>query len=55
MPYYTILLLAFTDPEQKPRQYKSYFEQLLSLLPNSMVVLFNGSLTVLLPGDSRGS
>ena len=52
MPYYTILLLAFTDPEQKPRQYKSYFEQLRSLLPNSMVVLFNGSLTVLLPGDS---
>lgn len=52
MPYYTILLLAFTDPDRGPRQYKSYFEQLLSLLPNCMVVLFHGCLTVLLPGDS---
>lgn len=51
-PYYTILLLAFTEPGRKPDQYKSYFEQLLSLLPNSMVVLFHGCLTVLLPGDS---
>ncbi len=53
MPYYTILLLTFTDPSRKPRQYKGYFEQLLSLLPNCMVVLFHGDLTVLLPGDRR--
>ena len=53
MPYYTVLLLTFTDPSRKPRQYKGYFEQLLSLLPNCMVVLFHGDLTVLLPGDRR--
>ena len=52
MPYYTILLLSFTDPDHKPSQYKGYFEQLLALLPNCMVVLFHGCLTVLLPGDS---
>ena len=52
MPYYTILLLKFTDPSRKPRQYKGYFEQLLSLLPNCMVVLFHGDLVVLLPSGS---
>lgn len=53
MPFYTILLLKFSDPSPKPRQYKGYFEQLLSLLPGSMVVLFRGDLTVLLPSDTR--
>lgn len=53
MPFYTILLLKFTEPSPKPRQYKSYFEQLLSILPNCMVVLFHGDLTVLMPSDSR--
>lgn len=53
MPYYTILLLTFTDPSHKQLQYKSYFEQLPALLPNCMVVLFRGDLTVLLPCDSR--
>lgn len=53
MPFYTILLLAFTGQSRKPRQYKSYFEQLLSLLPNCMVVLFRGDLTILLPSDSE--
>lgn len=53
MPYYTILLLAFTDMQRKTRQYKGYFEQMLVLLPGSMVVLFHGSLTVLLPSGSR--
>lgn len=53
MPFYTILLLKFTDPSRKPRQYKEYVEQLLSLLSNSMVILFRGDLTILLPSDSR--
>lgn len=52
-PYYSILLLTFTEPSQKPRQYKGYFEQLLSLLPNCMTALFHGSLTILLPGSTR--
>ena len=53
MPFYTILLLKFTDPSRKPRQYKEYVDQLLSLLSNSMVILFRGDLTILLPSDSR--
>lgn len=53
MPFYTILLLKFTDAPRKPRQFKGYFEQLLSLLPNCMVVLFHGDLTILLPSSSR--
>lgn len=53
MPFYTVLLLKFIDPSRKPKQYKEYFEQLLSLLPYSMVVLFRGDLTILLPSDSR--
>lgn len=52
MPYYTILLLKFTEPSRKPRPYKGYFEQLLSLLPNCMVAVFHGDLTVLLPSGS---
>ena len=52
MPYYTILLLKFTEPSRKPRPYKGYFEQLLSLLPSCMVVVFHGDLTVLLPSGS---
>lgn len=53
MPFYTVLLLTFTGQSRQQRQYKNYFEQLLSLLPNCMVVLFRGDLVVLLPSDSE--
>lgn len=50
--FYTILLLKFMDASAKPRQFKGYFQQLLSILPNCMVVIFRGDLTILLPSDS---
>lgn len=53
MPFYTILLLKFTDLSHQPQQLNGYFEQLLSLLPNCMVLLFHGNLTILLPSDTR--
>lgn len=52
-PYYAVILLGFTEPSRKPRQYKGYFEQLTALLPNCMAAVFHGSLTVLLPANSR--
>lgn len=51
-PFYTILILKFTDPAHNPQQYKGYYEQLSSILPNGMPVLFHDELTVLLPSDT---
>lgn len=51
-PFYTIFLLKFTDLSYQPQHLKGYYEQLLSLLPNCMVVLYRGNITILQPSDT---
>lgn len=52
-PFYYILVFQFADTESRRPSIKSYYEQLLSILPQSMVVFFHGKLTVLLPVKSQ--
>lgn len=51
--FYSVLVLKFTEPSKNRLHPKSYYEQLLTILPDCMVVLFRGDLVILLPRNSR--
>nr|WP_305182403.1 helix-turn-helix domain-containing protein [uncultured Schaedlerella sp.] len=51
--FYMVLVLKFTEASKNMLQPKSYYEQLLTILPECMVVLFRGDLVILLPGNSQ--
>lgn len=48
-PFYYILGFQFKDSQSMHPSLKYYYEQILSILPGCMVVLFHNVLTVLLP------
>lgn len=52
-PYYHILILRFTDPAGKHPTPKYYYDQILTMFPKCMVVLFQRALTILLPSQSK--
>ena len=51
-PYYAVMVIRF-DGEQVPfYSTKGYFNHILTILPNSMVVLYGGDITALLPSNT---
>lgn len=52
-PFYYILLFQFKSPESRHPSTKYYYEQILSILPGCMVVLFQNVFTVLLPSKQN--
>ena len=51
--FYSVLVLKFGESSKNMLHPKSYYEQLLTILPDCMVVLFRGDLVILLPGNSQ--
>lgn len=50
-PYYHVLVLRFMDVTGKHPSPKYYYDQILTMFPRCMVVLFQGYLTILLPSQ----
>lgn len=52
-PWHHILVIRFYDTTTKPLSPKHYYDQILSIFPESMVVFFRGHLTILLGTGSK--
>ncbi|MCF0132798.1 MAG: helix-turn-helix domain-containing protein [Blautia sp.] len=52
-PYYFVLICQFSKELEYRPAAKYYFDQILAILPGSMVTMYHGKITILLSGQSQ--